>query len=215
VLCRRNLRLTRPPTCRGPARGRATTRSPRWPRLRLLRRPGRDGGRGAGARHAGGALPRRAQPTDRRGLLLLGGGTRCGPGARGAGRPAPGPGDPRSRARRPGPARLPDAPLDPDRARARPADRRLEVLPGHPAGPGVRGPEPVAVPVAGPGERPVRPWLRGPRWMLRWRTTPRPGSRCSSAAAASPWPGRSSSSTPSATPCTPRNGNARSPSSGC
>ena len=31
----------------------------------------------------------------------------------------------------------------------------------------------------------------------RWTRTPRPGSRCSSAASASHWPGRSSSSTPS------------------
>lgn len=59
------------------------------------------------------------------------------------------------------------------------------------------------------------PWPRGPRWMPRWPTTPGPGSRCSSAASASPWPGRSSSSTPSSRPCTPGNGNARSSSSGC
>jgi hypothetical protein len=36
-----------------------------------------------------------------------------------------------------------------------------------------------------------------PPLMPRWPTTPRPGSRCSSGASASPWPGRSSSSMPS------------------
>jgi Domain of unknown function (DUF1931) len=56
---------------------------------------------------------------------------------------------------------------------------------------------------------------RGHRWMPRWPTIPRPGSRCSSAASASPWPGRSRSSTPSSRPCTPEDGNARSNSSGC
>ena len=55
---------------------------------------------------------------------------------------------------------------------------------------------------------------RGHRWMPRWPTIPRPGSRCSPAASASPWPGRSSSSTPSSRPCTPGNGNARSKFSG-
>ena len=58
-------------------------------------------------------------------------------------------------------------------------------------------------------------WPRGPRWMPRWPTIPRPGSRCSSAASASPRPGRSRSSTPSSRPCTPETGNARSNSSGC
>jgi len=56
---------------------------------------------------------------------------------------------------------------------------------------------------------------RGHRWMPRWPTIPRPGSRCSSAASASPWPGRSRSSTPSSRPCTPENGNACSNSFGC
>ena len=109
--------------------------SPLRPGLRLLRRPGREGGLGRGARDAGGArhrrpgprpVPRRAQPADRRGRLVFRGGPRRGRGARGAGSGA---GGPRSHVRRPDPARLPAAPLDPDRARGRPADRRLEVLP--------------------------------------------------------------------------------------
>jgi hypothetical protein len=149
--------------------------SPLRPGLRLLRRPDREGGLGRGARDAGGArhrrpgprpVPRRAQPADRRGRLVFRGGPRRGRGARGAGRPAPGAGGPRSHVRRPDPARLPAAPLDPDRARGRPADRRLEVLPGHPAGPGLRGQEPASVPVPGPPGRPVRRGPAGP--VRRW-----------------------------------------------
>ena len=137
-------------------RERATaTSSSSWPGRGCRRRP-RDAGGARHQRSRSRAVPRRAQPADRRGVLLHRRGGRCGRGTRGTGRSPQGAGGARSCARRSHPARVPHPPLDPDRARSRPADRRLAVLSGHPPGAGLRGPQPASGPVAGSGDRPGR-----------------------------------------------------------